>query len=283
LRQPKAKKEDTMSQTGHLTLTSTNPDQFRASGEDRHLRRWLGEARPDMTGEARRQVGHYARKLLGLLGQEVPALVRGAPEGIRARIDALDLAACGLPGYTRRHLLRAGMALHCAVHDRDGDTARRLMDRRKPQLKRGRPAAAQAPDRPASEQQAVEQQAVDDLVERALARASDDDSPAETAGAGRAPALARLPEHVRAVVEAANHQITAQVSLDEPVDVRGAVRAVLSTLSPEARVRVAVDLPYAADLPVVVPSGAAAPTLGGLAVEAAAAAIEHYYADVRPA
>jgi hypothetical protein len=73
------------------------------------------------------------------------------------------------------------------------------------------------------------------------------------------------------------------VSLDEPVDVRGAVRAVLSTLSPEARVRVAVDLPYAADLPVVVPSGAAAPTLGGLAVEAAAAAIEHYYADVRPA
>ena len=261
-----------MSQTGPLTLTSTDSTAFRETGENVDFRRWLQEVRWDMTPEARRQVVHYARKLLDLLGAETAPLVHGPPAQIRYRLSGIDLRAHGIAPVCYRHLLRAGAALHAASHDLDTDRARHVMDRRTPQ----RPGP------------------------RARQRARHDVRPADDLLDGMAGARARanaprtvetpvpvdpenLSEVVRPVVESVNHALTAQLRLDDTLDVRAATRAVLAPLSARACLRIASELPHAADLPVMLPANRSARTPAELATEAIAAVVEHRHADLRPA
>jgi hypothetical protein len=262
-----------MSTVGPLNLTSTNAAAFQASGENTHLRRWLQEVRDDMTGEACRQVTYYARRLLDILGAETAPLVQEPPHQIRARLSHVDLPAHGLSEESRRHLLRAGAALHAALYDLDADNARRVMDRRQPQR---RPSTGGrrgvGPDSLPS----------GDLLE-GIADARVEAPARETATASVPVDPQDLSEPVRSLVEAVNHALTAQLQLDDRVDVREATRAALAPLSAHAVLQVAAELPHTAGLPVAVPDGKRAPTPADLAAEAIVAVVEQRYADVRPA
>jgi hypothetical protein len=257
-----------MSETGNLTLASTNADQFKASGEMAHLRRWLAEVRDDMTTSACRQVGHYAREFIRLFGAETPHLVEGPTEHLEARLDAVDLPRHGYASEKHRHLLRAGKALHAAVHDLDADTTRNLMDRRTPQRRpsSGGMRAGHAP-----------------LPSGDLLDALPTDLPGSAAATKTAETAPDddVPSDVRPVVEAVAYLVTARMTLDDALDIRIATKAVLATLDPATRVHVALRLPGAARLPVVIRQATPALDLAHLAEEVIVSLMEQRYADVR--
>lgn len=260
-----------MSNVANLTLVSTNAEAFRASGEAAHLERWLREVRHDMSREACRQVVSHARRFLDIFGDAAPSLVAGPPERIRARLDAIDLHQHGLARHRYRALLRAGMAMYAAVYDLDASEARSVMDRRTPQC------------RPESQRNHQENAPAPygDLLDHAAVP--------ETPTADRASAdttvpvdPARLPRAVRPVIEAVNNTLTAQIALDDAIDVTDATRCVVRRLSPAARVRIASALPEAAQVPVTLSTASTAPTLARLAEDVIVTVITERYADLRP-
>ena len=260
-----------MSQNGPIILTSTSSAAFRETGENVDFRRWLQEVRSDMTQEARRQVMHYARKFLDLLGTEAAPLVEGPPVQIRHRLSGIDLPRHGIAPTCQRHLLRAGAALHAAVHDLDPDRARQVMDRRTPQ-------------RPGT--RACQPVLDDDILPPGDWLDDVADARGETPAAHMAETCVppeNLSEVVRPVVEAVNHALTAQLQLDDAVDVRAATRGALAPLSAHACLRIAAELPHAADCPVILPVNRSAPTPAEIATEAIVAVVEHRHADLRPA
>ncbi|MBK1671417.1 hypothetical protein CKO28_25790 [Rhodovibrio sodomensis] len=262
-----------MSNVGPLNVTSNNAAEFRATGENAHVRRWLSEVRSDMTSDACRQVTFYARKLLDILGAETGALVQGPPLQIQARLSHVDLPAHGLSEESRRHLLRAGAALHAAIYDLDTENARRVMDRRTPQRRPSTGGRRPVGDDPLP--------SGDLLAGIADGRV---DAPAQQAATAPVPVDPRnLSESVRPLVEAVNHAVTAQLRLDDDVDVRAVTRAALTPLSARACLQVAVELPHAAALPVPIPAGRAAPTPAEVAAQAIVAVVEQRFADLRPA
>lgn len=245
-----------MSETGNLVIASTSRTAFRASGEAAQMRLWLREARWDMSSDACRQVVHYAGTFIEVFGTEAPALIKQPPERIRARLDDATEAADGVHHNLHRHLLRAGKAMHAAVYDLDRETTRMLMDRRTP---RAEPAK----------------------YARQTAERQTNDIPAATSDRADPVTPSPLPETVQPVIEAVNYQLTAQLQLDDTVDVRAAAQSVLGTLSPAARVQIAAVLPDAAQLPVEISPEASASTVVDLAEEAIIALLEQRYADLR--
>ena len=246
------------SYTGPLTLTATTGDAFRASREAAHMRRWLREVRGDMSAEACRQVVHYARALIDIFGDETPALVASAPAEFQARLDAVDLERRGYPAQAYRYLLRAGRALHAAVHDLDTEQARALMDQRTRRRTRARAGAARN-------------------TEAALPVGDDGQVPSPAAATTEA-----LAADVQALLTAVEQELTAQRELDGALDARRATRAVLAGLSPAARLTVAARLPgAAAEVPVDVQTNT--PTLTDLADEAIVAAMARRYAPAQAA
>jgi hypothetical protein len=71
------------------------------------------------------------------------------------------------------------------------------------------------------------------------------------------------------------------MTLDDALDIRTATKAVLATLEPATRVHVALRLPGAARLPVVLRQATAALDLAHLAEEVIVSLMEQRYADVR--
>ena len=130
-----------MSQVGPLNLTATSSTALRACGEEKQLKAWLAEARPELSRDNRRQICHHARKLLDLLGALVPATIAEGPETVEDWIAALDLPALGLDPRRRSHLGRAARTLYAAVNDLPPEKARAAMDRQRPRANRaGTPA-----------------------------------------------------------------------------------------------------------------------------------------------
>lgn len=231
-----------MSDTGPLIVSATTGTAFRETGKAAHLRRWLREVRPDLSADASRQVSHYARQFVDLFGAEAPALVAGPAERIRERLDAVDLSQHGLGRHAYRHLLRAGRALHAAAHDLDTERTRWIMDQHTPPQRRqgqaGPGVRDRRPDEPATETRVPPR---------------------------RPDRTTRLSDDVRAVLTAVRQQVTAQQQLDACADVRRATRAVLSSLSPTARVQLAARLPDATRVPIADRPDPQAPSLTDLA------------------
>mgnify|MGYP006427055027 CR=1 FL=1 len=137
-----------MSQVGALTLTATTSTELRARGEEKQLKAWLAEGRPELSPDNRRQICHHARKLLDLVGCLVPATIADGPETVEAWISALDLPAVGLDPRRRSHLARAARTLYAAANDLPPAQARTAMDRQRPRPNGGPPADTLLPDRP---------------------------------------------------------------------------------------------------------------------------------------
>ena len=257
-----------MPTVSNLPLTSTNAREFRANGQAANFRYWLRQRRPDMSWEAVRQVAHYAAKLIDILGADAPRILTEAPHELNDCIAAYAAYRGMRRRSLARQLERAGLALHAAIHDLDAEATRRCMDRRTTRRGRGR-QLNYAYDRP---------QPAADLFQ---AKTTEATRRAEIVDGTAANPKMKLPVEVRSVLEAVNHQVTAQVHLDDRLDVRTVARSVLANLSPEARVRVAAGLPHAARLPVTTGRPKAANTLSELAEEAIVALLEQRYADLR--
>jgi hypothetical protein len=119
-----------MTNAGPLTLTATTSTELRVRGQEKHLKHWLAEARPELSPDNRRQICHHARKLLDLVGCLVPATIPDSPDTVEDWIAALDLPAAGLDPRRKSHLARAARALYAAVNDLPPEKARAVMDRK---------------------------------------------------------------------------------------------------------------------------------------------------------